>query len=42
MLYGHEMTEIIGMRSLLVLIKPENVPRHGSLMKKAVGYLDYY
>ena len=38
-----EMTEIIiGMRSLLDLMKSENAPRHGSLMEKAVSYLDRY
>lgn len=33
---------IIGIRSLLDLMKSENAPRHGSLMKKAVGYLDHF
>ena len=33
---------IIGMRSLLDLMKSENAPRHGSLMKKAVSYLDHF
>ena len=33
---------IIGMRSLLGLMKSGNVPRHGSLMEKAVGYLDHF
>lgn len=33
---------IIGMRSLLDLMKSENAPRHGSLMKKAVDYLDHF
>ena len=33
---------IIGMRSLLDLMKSGNVPRHGSLMEKAVGYLDHF
>lgn len=33
---------IIEMRSLLDLMKSENAPRHGSLMKKAVGYLDHF
>jgi len=38
-----ETTEIIiGMRSLLDLMKSENAPRHGSLMKKAVSYLDHF
>ena len=38
-----ETTEIIiGMRSLLNLMKSENAPRHGSLMKKAVSYLDHF
>ena len=38
-----ETTEIIiEMRSLLDLMKSENAPRHGSLMKKAVGYLDHF
>ena len=38
-----ETTEIIiGMRSLLDLIKSGNVPRHGSLMEKAVNYLDHF
>ena len=33
---------IIEMRSLLDLMKSENAPRHGSLMKKTVGYLDHF
>ena len=33
---------IIGMRSLLDLMKSENAPRHGSLMEKAVIYLDHF
>ena len=33
---------IIGMRSLLDLMKSENAPRHGSLMEKAVRYLDHF
>ena len=33
---------IIGMRSLLDLMKSENASRHGSLMKKAVSYLDHF
>ncbi len=38
-----ETTEtIIEMRSLLDLMKSENAPRHGSLMKKAVDYLDHF
>ena len=38
-----ETTEIIiGMRSLLDLMKSGNVPRHGSLMEKAVNYLDHF
>ena len=38
-----ETTEIlIEMRSLLDLMKSENAPRHGSLMKKAVSYLDHF
>ena len=38
-----ETTEIIiGMRSLLGLMKSGNVPRQGSLMEKAVGYLDHF
>ena len=38
-----EMTEIIiGMRSLLDLMKSGNVPRQGSLMGKAVNYLDHF
>lgn len=38
-----ETTEIIiGMRSLLDLMKSENAPRQGSLMEKAVSYLDRY
>ena len=38
-----ETTEIIiGMRSLLDLMKSENAPRHGSLMEKAVSYLDHF
>lgn len=38
-----ETTEIIiGMRSLLDLMKSGNAPRHGSLMEKAVGYLDHF
>ena len=38
-----EMTEIIiGMRSLLDLMKSGNVPRQGSLMGKAVNYLDIF
>ena len=38
-----ETTEIIiGMRSLLDLIKSGNVPRHGSLMEKAINYLDHF
>ena len=38
-----ETTEIIiGMRSLLDLMKSENALRHGSLMKKAVSYLDHF
>ena len=37
------MTEIIiGMRSLLDLMKSGNVPRQGSLMGKAVNYLDHF
>ena len=30
------------MRSLLDLMKSENAPRQGSLMEKAVSYLDRY
>lgn len=38
-----ETTEIIiGMRSLLDLMKSGNAPRHGSLMEKAVSYLDHF
>ena len=38
-----ETTEIIiGMRSLLDLMKSGNVPRYGSLMEKAVNYLDHF
>ena len=38
-----ETTEIIiEMRSLLDLMKSENAPRHGSLMEKAVSYLDHF
>ena len=38
-----ETTEIIiGMRSLLDLMKSGNVLRHGSLMEKAVNYLDHF
>ena len=38
-----ETTEIIiEMRSLLNLMKSENAPRCGSLMEKAVGYLDHF
>ena len=38
-----ETTEIIiGMRSLIDLMISENAPRHGSLMKKAVGYFDHF
>ena len=38
-----ETTEIIiEMRSLLDLMKSENAPRCGSLMEKAVGYLDHF
>ena len=38
-----ETTEIIiEMRSLLGLMKSENAPRHGSLMEKAVSYLDHF
>lgn len=38
-----ETTEIIiGMRSLLDLMKSGNAPRYGSLMEKAVGYLDHF
>lgn len=33
---------IIEMRSLLDLMKSENAPRHGSLMEKAVRYLDHF
>ena len=33
---------IIGMRSLLDLMKSENAPMHGSLLKKAVSYLDHF
>ena len=33
---------IIEMRSLLDLMKSENAPRHGSLMEKAVSYLDHF
>ena len=33
---------IIGMRSLLDLMKSENAPRHGSLMGKAIRYLDHF
>ena len=33
---------IIGMRSLLDLMKSGNVPRYGSLMEKAVNYLDHF
>ena len=36
----YEATEI--MRSLLDLMKSGNVPRHGSLMEKAVNYLDHF
>ena len=38
-----ETTEIIiGMRSLPGLMKSGNVPRYGSLMEKAVNYLDHF
>lgn len=38
-----ETTEIIiGMRSLLNLMKSENAPRCGSLMEKMVNYLDHF
>ena len=38
-----ETTEIIiGMRSLLDLMKSGNAPRYGSLMEKAVNYLDHF
>ena len=38
-----ETTEIIiGMRSLLDLMKSENAPSQGNLMEKAVSYLDHY
>lgn len=38
-----ETTEIIiGMRSLLDLMKSGNAPMHGSLMEKAVSYLDHF
>ena len=38
-----ETTKIfIEMRSLLNLMKSVNAPRHGSLMGKAVNYLDHY
>lgn len=38
-----ETTEIIiGVRSLLDLMKSGNAPRHGSLMEKAVSYLDHF
>lgn len=38
-----ETTEIIiEMRSLLDLMKSGNAPRHGSLMEKAVSYLDHF
>ena len=30
------------MRSLLDLMKSENAPRHGSLMGKAIRYLDHF
>ena len=33
---------LIEMRSLLDLMKSENAPRHGSLMEKAVRYLDHF
>ena len=33
---------IIGMRSLLDFMKSGNAPKHGSLMKKAVDYLDHF
>lgn len=33
---------IIEMRSLLDLMKSGNAPRHGSLMEKAVSYLDHF
>ena len=36
------MEIIIEMRSLLNLMKSENAPRHGSLMEKAVSYLDHF
>ena len=36
------MEIIIGMRSLLDLMKSGNVPRYGSLMEKAVNYLDHF
>ena len=38
-----ETTEIIiGMRSLLDLMKSGNALRHGSLVEKAVNYLDHF
>ena len=33
---------LIEMRSLLDLMKSENAPRCGSLMEKAVSYLDHF
>ena len=33
---------MIEMRSLLSLIRFGNAPRHGSLMKKAINYLDHF
>lgn len=36
------MEIIIEMRSQLDLMKSRNVPRHGSLMEKAVNYLDHF
>ena len=40
-LYAYTET-IIEMRSLLGLMKSENAPRYGSLMEKAVCYLDHF
>ena len=39
---GETMEIIVEMRSLLDLMKSGNVPRHGSLMEKAVNYLDHF
>ena len=43
MVHGHKTTEImIEMRRLLNLIRFGNATRHGSLMEKAINYLDHF